>query len=272
MSNMIIKDKLIIKKVVIKDNVIIGVHSVISPGTIIESNTIVDAITFTKINQHLEANSMYSGVPARKLELEDPIEDKRRLEYTIFDKDPTIGYDESKLKAIPHELSVPFLFYAISGFIIIGCSYILPGLLFYLFVFGLLVPNFLNLPFSFELLLNKDILIIMFLTPLIFIALYLLHLFFVILITQWFYRYVDSRGPAQGVFDRHMDETSHALDYYHARAFLLKYPIFSVFRSPFPWLINWELRFFGSNKIGKETVLEEGVYTNNKEIFICDCS
>jgi NDP-sugar pyrophosphorylase family protein len=38
---------------------------------------------------------------------------------------------------------------------------------------------------------------------------------------------------------------------------LFKYPIFAVIRSPFPWLLNWELRFIGSNKIGKGTIFEE---------------
>jgi hypothetical protein len=37
----------------------------------------------------------------------------------------------------------------------------------------------------------------------------------------------------------------------------LKYPVFAFSRSPFPWLLNWELKFLKSNKIGKGTVLEE---------------
>ena len=97
----------------------------------------------------------------------------------------------------------------------------------------------------------------MLITPAIFIGIYLLHLFFVALFTRWFYRYVDKRGPSQGVFDRNLDKSTKALDYYHFRSFLLKYPIFAFIRSPFPWLINWELRFIGSNKIGKGTVIEE---------------
>ena len=67
----------------------------------------------------------------------------------------------------------------------------------------------------------------------------------------------DKRGPNQGVFDRNLDETSKALDYYHFRSFLFKYPIFAFIRSPFPWLLNWELRFIGSNKVGKGTVFED---------------
>ena len=54
-----------------------------------------------------------------------------------------------------------------------------------------------------------------------------------------------------------MDESTKALDYYHFRSFLLKYPVFAYSRSPFPWLLNWELKFIKSNKIGKYTVFEE---------------
>ncbi|MHA1294470.1 MAG: hypothetical protein ACTSQJ_17650 [Promethearchaeota archaeon] len=265
MSNIIIGDKLIIKKVIIKDNVIIGAHSVVSPGTIIEENTVLESISMTAINQRLEANSIYSGNPARKIKDNKPLSDEeiKRLNEIIFEESPEKNYDKSNLRAVPHELSVPYLFYAGSGWVIVGFSFLLPGFLFYLYLFGFLVPNFLSINFSFELLLNFKIIIIMLFIPLVFIGLYLLHLFFIALLTKLFYSYVDPRGPAQGVFDRKLNETSHALDYYHARSFLLKYPVFAIFRSPFPWLINWELRFIGSNKIGKDTVLESGAYIHS---------
>ena len=70
----------------------------------------------------------------------------------------------------------------------------------------------------------------------------------------------DKRGPNQGVFDRNLDESSKALNYYHFRSFLFKYPISAVIRSPFPWLLNWELRFIGSNKVGKGTVFEDSFF------------
>ncbi len=67
----------------------------------------------------------------------------------------------------------------------------------------------------------------------------------------------DKRGPTQGVFDRNLDQNSHMLNYYHFRSFLFKYPVFAFIRSPFPWLLNWELRFIGSNKVGKGTIFED---------------
>ncbi|MFX1316988.1 MAG: hypothetical protein ACFE9T_14090 [Promethearchaeota archaeon] len=257
MSNLIVQDKLIIKKVIIKDHVIIGAHTVVLPGTIIEANTILDVISMTILNQQLESNSVYRGVPAKKVE-DDPFNsDIKRLEYSIFERPVEKRLEEEDLRAHAKELSVPFHFYIITGWIIIGCSFIIPGFLFILFLFGFLIPNILTTPLSLELLLNLTIIMILLLIPLILIGIYLLHLFFVALFTKWFYKLADKRGPAQGVFDRNLDESSTVLDYYHFRSFLLKYPVFAFIRSPFPWLINWELRFIGSNKIGKNTIFED---------------
>jgi len=249
-SNIIIKDKLILRKVTIKDNVIIGAHSIVLPGTIIEPNTILDAISMTTINQRLERNSIYRGSPAKKMEGAELIKNNFQFEEFVFNKEYVEEYDEENLRAHAKELSVPFHFYVASGWIIIGCSFILPGFLFFFFLFNIFVPNLLSITFSLRLLLDLRIIAILLTTPLIFICMYLLHLFFVALFTKWFYTIADKRGPSQGVFDRNLDETSNVLDYYHFRSFLLKYPIFAFIRSPFPWLLNWELRFIGSNKVG----------------------
>ena len=257
MSNIVVKNKIIVKKVVIKDNVIIGAHCCIAPGTIIESNTILGANSMTILNQHIIGDSIYNGSPAEKIMENEPIVDKIMIENEIFDKLNEIKWDDKMLKAESKDLSVPYQAYVSSGMVIIGGSYIIPGLLFFLYFYGYLIPNLLTIPFSFKLLFSFKILIILFLTPIIFICIYLLHLFFIALLTRIFYRFADKRGPAQGIFDRNLSEYSKILDYYHFRSFLMKYPIFSIIRSPFPWLINWELRFIGSNKVGKGTVIEE---------------
>ncbi|MCK4381002.1 MAG: hypothetical protein KAW51_07655 [Candidatus Lokiarchaeota archaeon] len=256
-SNIIIKDKLILKKVSIEDNVIIGAHAIVMPGTVIESNTILDAISMTTINQRLESNSTYHGSPAKKMGNLELFDNNNQLEELIFDKERIEGHDIEKLKAHAKELSVPFHFYVIVGWIIIGFSFVLPGFLFFFFLFGFLVPNLFSITFSLRFLLDPIIITVLLLTPLIIICLYLLHLFFVALFTRWFYQMAAKRGPAQGIFDRNLDETSKALDYYHFRSFLFKYPIFAFIRSPFPWLLNWELRFLGSNNVGKGTVFED---------------
>lgn len=256
-SNIIIKDKLIVKKVCIRDNVIIGAHAIVLPGTIIESNTILDALSMTKINQILETNTIYRGTPAKKIEDDDQILNKQELENVIFYDNQIINYNKENLKKRVKELSVPFHFYISAGWIIIGFSFILPGFIFFFYLFGFLVPKFLSISFSFKFLFNFQTILIILFIPLIFISLYLLHLFFVALFTKWFYKLVKNRGPKQGIFDRKLDEGSMVLDYYHFGSFLFKYPIFIFIRSPFPWFLNWELKFIGANKIGKGTTIED---------------
>ncbi len=256
-SNLIINNKLILKQVSIEDNVIIGAHSLVLPGTIIESNTILDALTMTTINQRLENNSVYRGNPAKKIEDVGFKSNYENIKNQIFEKPPSEEVDTEMLRSHTKELSVPFHFYIISGWLIIGCSFILPGFLFFFFLFIILIPNFFSIPFSLSYILNPTIITLNLLTPIIFVSFYILHLFFVALFTKWFYKMADKRGPTQGVFDRNLDESSHILNYYHFRSFLFKYPVFAFIRSPFPWLLNWELKFIRSNKVGRGTVFED---------------
>lgn len=254
-SNILVKNKLIIKQVEIGDNVIVGAHSVIVPGTIIESKAVLHSNTMTTINQHLKANSLYQGAPARIYGNNKLIRDRNQIKKEIFkSREKDLDTD---LRSTGKELSVPFFFYIVSGFTIVGFSFIIPGFLFFLSIYGFLIPTIFNNPISLNLFFDWSFYITMLLIPLILIGIYLLHLFFVILITRWWYSLANARGPSQGIFDRNMEISSTKLDYYHFGSFLMKYPIFAVSRSPFPWLLNWELNFIRSNKIGKGTVLEE---------------
>ncbi|MFX1444026.1 MAG: hypothetical protein ACFFHV_11470 [Promethearchaeota archaeon] len=257
MSNIIIRDKLIIKKVVLRDNVIIGAHSVVCPGTIIEKNTILDALSMTSLGQQLEKNSVYRGTPAKKIAKNQPISSIEELEKSIFKEKTKSREEDEQLRTDVKEMSVPFHVYILSGWWIMGGSFIIPGLLFVIFMYWFLIPNLFLMPFSLNILLNLVTILILIFTPLILVGIYLLHLFFVALFTSVFYRFADYRGPAQGIFDRNLNEHWKALDYYHWRSFLLKYPVFVFLKSPFPWLLNWELNFIGSNKIGKGTIFEE---------------
>ncbi|MHA1274419.1 MAG: acyltransferase [Promethearchaeota archaeon] len=272
MSNLIVQDKLIIKRVEIGDNVVIGAHSVICPGTKIGDNTIIDAISMTSVNQYLEANSIYSGIPVKKVGENKPLSENEIefIKSEIFVEDDEEKLRKTKLEGDVKELGIPFHIYLASGWWIIGGSYIIPAIIFIFFTFGIIEPILLSQKFTLTYLLQPNILILMFLTPIIYVGIYLLHLFFVALFTRWFYRIADLRGPAEGVFDRNLDETSKALDYYHWRSFLLKYPVFAIIRSPFPWLVTWELRFIRSNKIGKGTVFEE-CYVHSHIYFGKNC-
>ena len=258
MSNILVQNKLILKKVIIDDCVIIGSHCAILPGTHIDSGVVLHSNTMTLVNQHLKQDSLYKGGPAKIFGTTKGISDKKELENDIFGKDHEKEIEEETfLRAHTTELSVPFQFYIVSGIIIAGFSFIVPGMIFFPFLFGFIVPLFLNNPFSISLLLDWNFYLNLLLIPLGLIAIYLIHLFFIALFTRWFYRLADERGPDQGIFDRNMEVSSTKLDYYHFGSFLTKYPIFAISRSPFPWLLNWELNFIKSNKIAKGTTLEE---------------
>jgi acetyltransferase-like isoleucine patch superfamily enzyme len=256
-SNIIIQDKIILKKITIEDNVIIGAHSIVLPGTTVKTNTILDALSMTTVNQRLEANSFYKGNPAKKMERIDVSNTYQQIKEVIFDNKLIEEYDKENLRTHVKELSVPFHFYIITGWIIIGFSFLIPGFIFFFFLFIILIPNLFSIPCSLTLFSEPLIITLFILTPIILVAIYLLHLFFVALFTKWFYSMAEKRGPTQGVFDRNLDQNSYVLNYYHFRSFLFKYPIFAFIRSPFPWFLNWELRFIGSNKVGKGTILED---------------
>jgi len=254
-SNILIKNKLIIKKIVIGDNVIIGAHSIICPGTRIGENTIVESNTITNINQELEPNAIYRGMKAKKLEIMISNIKPEKLVSQVNNKKVNIG--EDFLRAHTKELSVPFHLYIGSGILIIGGSFIVAGYLFYLYLFGFLDPFLFSRNFTLNLLFQPQIYLITFSLPPIIISLYLIHLFFAAFLTRLFYKIVKKKGPSQGIYDRNLDETSRILDYYHFGSFLMKYPILIVIRSPFPWLITWELNFIRSNKISKGSTIEE---------------
>ena len=141
MSNIMIREKLIIKKVVLRDNVIIGAHSVVCPGTIIEKNTVLDALSMTSVNQLLESDSVYSGTPAKKIMNNQPIINKDELEKSIFKQEIKSREENENLRTDVKEMSVPFHVYILSGWWIVGGSFIIPGILFFLFVYWFLIPN-----------------------------------------------------------------------------------------------------------------------------------
>lgn len=57
----------ILKKVTIGDRVTIGANTNVMPGVTIEDNVIVGANSLIPKDSHLEANSVYGGVPIRKI-------------------------------------------------------------------------------------------------------------------------------------------------------------------------------------------------------------
>jgi len=86
-SSVIIGNLLILKKVVIKDNVRIGAHSVVMPGTFIDENCVLAAHSLTTVEQYLEKNWIYVGIPAEKFKInrfnEDDLEELIELNFDV---------------------------------------------------------------------------------------------------------------------------------------------------------------------------------------------
>ncbi len=105
------------------------------------------------------------------------------------------------------------------------------------------------------------------LTPLIAIFLYIFRLFFLVLLCKIAISIINSMSPkkelvaAKGIGK----EEARAVNAYHLRGVILRVLVWSIAKSPFPWLINWALNFVGGCKISKGTTMEDHVYC--KEFF-----
>jgi acetyltransferase-like isoleucine patch superfamily enzyme len=59
------QDKFLLKKIKVEDNVVIGAKCVLLPGTIIKKEAKLSAHSYTKFEDKLEENTIYSGHPAK---------------------------------------------------------------------------------------------------------------------------------------------------------------------------------------------------------------
>ncbi len=79
-SSVIIGNLLIIKRTVIEDDVRIGSHAIIMPGTYIGKRSVLAANSITTVDQKLEDDYIYVGIPAKKFKrnyfFEDGLQDK----------------------------------------------------------------------------------------------------------------------------------------------------------------------------------------------------
>ena len=105
------------------------------------------------------------------------------------------------------------------------------------------------------------------LTPLVAIFLYIFRLFFLVFLCKIAITMINSISPkkelvaAKGIGK----EESRAVNAYHLRGVILRVLVWSIAKSPFPWLMNWALNFVGGCKISKGTTMEDHVYC--KEFF-----
>lgn len=163
---------------------------------------------------------------------------------------------KSENQIIKEEVNLQFHWYLLAFFAIFTLSFLIPGIIFTLYLNFFFTPYFLETSRFSDLFLNLNSILALILMPLVVIICYLIHLFFVGLITRIFWSYTERKSPTKdGVIPRNIP--SKTLDYYNIRSFMIKYPKNALVKGPFPWLLNWFYNYVGANKIGKNTTIEE---------------
>jgi len=214
---------------------------------------------FSLLHKFNETIADYDKIPKHKCEKRYKIcHNCSLLEIlrTVENEEKVLNNSEKKI--IKEEVSVQLPWSLFSFFLIYFVSYLLPGILFMTYVLLFFLPYFLETSSFIALFTELYPLLAMFTMPLVMIACYVLHLFFVSLITRWFWHLTEKKSPSKdGIIPRNF--RSKTLNYYHIRSFLIKYPKNLFVKGPFPWLANWMFNFVGTNKIGKGTTIEEQV-------------
>ncbi|MFX1497330.1 MAG: hypothetical protein ACFFBH_07380 [Promethearchaeota archaeon] len=166
--------------------------------------------------------------------------------------------NESTKGIVKEEINLQFHWYMTLFFIIYFGSFLIPAIIFMLYIMLFYLPYFLQEPNFFLLFTRFEPLLASIFMPLIIILCYLVHVFFMALITRGIWRITEKNSPSKdGIIPRNIP--SKTVNYYHIRSFVIKYPKNSIVRGPFPWLITWLYNFIGTNIIGKGTTLEENV-------------
>jgi acetyltransferase-like isoleucine patch superfamily enzyme len=256
-SSIILRRHLIIRKIKIEDDVIIGSNSFISPGTHIGSNTILGAMSTTKFNQKLEANSIFFGDPLEKLRTSstDSIHTFKNMDLRIISPqwDTLISKRPDKK---PEEKFVKNLSYNLFSFAIIYfTSNCIPILAILYLSYEFLIPYFLNSPNLLSIFIDFQSLLTFLLTPLFLIILPLINIFIVILMSKVIYGKIKRLNlREEGIF--HWNNKSKDFIYYFKRSFILRYIKWKINKSPFPWLIKPAFNFIGNCHFGKNTIIE----------------
>lgn len=163
---------------------------------------------------------------------------------------------EPENEVVQEEVQLQFKIYMLFFFIIFTASFLIPGILFFYFILSYFTPIVLRAGNIIAVFTQIEPLLILIITPLVFIGLYILHLVLMALMTKWLWQYTERKSPSKsGIIPRNI--TSKVSDYYHIRSFMIKYPKNAFIKGPFPWLANWMFNFVGTNKIGKGTTIEE---------------
>jgi energy-coupling factor transporter transmembrane protein EcfT len=159
---------------------------------------------------------------------------------------------------IKEEINLQLNWYLPAFFIVYFGSFLIPAIVFMMFIMLFYLPFFLEVRNFISLFANLPSLIASLTLPIVIIICYLIHLFVVALITRWFWGISEKRSPSKsGIIPRNIP--SKTLNYYHFRSFIIKYPKNAFSRGPFPWLVKWMFNFTKTNTIGKGSVIEEQI-------------
>ncbi|MHA1819059.1 MAG: hypothetical protein ACTSU2_14315 [Promethearchaeota archaeon] len=102
--------------------------------------------------------------------------------------------------------------------------------------------------------------LVFFLTPIVFIFIYLLDLYNSALTVRFIYWLLNKiRHRKELINAPPRGETADDVNIYHTRGFLLRIIKWKFSKSPFPWLTTWMFNFIKANKIGKNAVFEEHI-------------
>ncbi|MBN1801677.1 MAG: hypothetical protein JW891_09245 [Candidatus Lokiarchaeota archaeon] len=169
-----------------------------------------------------------------------------------------IESENTNLEVPKHEVKLHFHWFLLSFFIVYLGSLIVAGVLFILFFIFLFYPKILLAENFLAIISQLDSLLILLITPIVFLFCYLLRLFLIALITRVLWAITEKRSPSRdGIIPRNIH--SKTLNYYHLRSFIIKYPKYMFSKGLFPWLTTWLYNFVKTNSLGKGTTIEEQV-------------
>ena len=186
---------------------------------------------------------------------------KDLLKKQLDDEDPNLEKKKWKLLNKPGyanlESGIEFKLYATLWVTYHVFGLILPFLFGILYFDKILTPLFFGIR-DITVIMSNPLNIFVFLTaPLIYILIYFFRLICCVLIAKFYY-YLFNRiwkrreminAPPRG-------DTVEDVNIYHHRGFILRIIKWQITKSPFPWMSGWVFNFIGSNKIGKNVVIE----------------
>ncbi|MFX0059130.1 MAG: hypothetical protein ACFE85_17090 [Candidatus Hodarchaeota archaeon] len=159
---------------------------------------------------------------------------------------------------VKEEVNLQYHIYITIFLVIYYCSYLIPAILFFVYVILFFLPNFLETTSFIALFTELNPLLSLLLMPLVIIICYLLHLLLIGIVTATFWRITEKISPSKdGIIPRNI--RSKTANYYHIRSFMIKYGKNAFTKGIFPWLANWLYNTIGSSKIRKGSTIEESV-------------